>query len=459
MKFSFIKDKITPPFPMFQGGYAARTHKSEGVHDDPYATVVIIQANKTVIFIALDLLYGDRNFANGIKKAIYEKYGIKGEDIIINYSHTHSVVRVIGEEDESKYNGAWNKDKKDTEYFEKIEYYHIIKNKIINMIGKGLQNLIEGEAYICKGSSKFGVSRRYPWNGGVLFKPYFNEDAIDKDLFLIKFIDKDGKIRGLIYNYACHATVLGADNYLISADYPGVVRKYLESRYPGMIPVFLQGCCADINPYIAADGDGFKGCSFEELEIAGKQLAAEIQMLINETEENEKETFSDNKDDTIKRRKWRKVDFNIRTSSSEIKLYTETWNIQKWESLLNDPETPEYRITIIKDIIRNMNEGIEKNFLPYYISVFRFDDKTCIIALECEVVSEIGKNIKKILDNEDVIVLGYSNSSACYIPTRKILNEGGYECESFMFARLEGPFVPEVEDIIVGKAVLMAKSI
>jgi len=455
MKFSIIKEKITPHFPMFQGGYAARTHKSEGVHDDPYATAIIIQANKTVIIIAFDLLYGNRNFANGIKKAIHEKYGIKGEDIIINYSHTHSAVRVIGE-DEGVSNDAWNKDKKDTEYFEKIEYYHMIKNKIINMIGKGLQNLIEGEAYIFKGSSKFGVSRRFPWNGGVLFKPYFNEDAIDKDLFLIKFIDKDGKIRGLIYNYACHATVLGADNYLISADYPGVVRKYLENWYPGMIPVFLQGCCADVNPYIASTDDGFKGCSFEELETAGKRLATEIQALINETGEKEKGITGEN--DINKESKWRRIDFNIRTDSAEVKLYTETWDIQKWESILNDPETPEYRIPLIKDVIRNMKEGIVKNFLPYYISVFRFDDKTCIIALECEVASDIGKNIKRILNNEDIIVLGYSNSSACYIPTRKILREGGYECESFMFARLAGSFLPEAEDVIVGKSVLMARN-
>lgn len=105
-----------------------------------------------------------------------------------------------------------------------------------------------------------------------------------------------------------------------------------------------------------------------------------------------------------------------------------------------------------------MKEGKVKKYLPYHISLFRFNDRTGIIALECEVVSDIGKNIKKILGNEDVIVLGYSNSSVCYIPTGKILEEGGYESASFITARLAGPFVPEVEDIIIGKAVLMAKS-
>ena len=463
MKFSILKDQITPHIPVLQGGFAARTHKSEGIHDDPYATVVIIQANKTVIIIALDLLYGDRSFANGIKKAIYEKYGIKSEDVIINYSHTHSVVGVTGEEDEGRSphsysinddNFEWNEEdkKKDTDFSEDIKYFRMIRGKIIDMIDRGLQNLIEGEAYICKGSSKFGVSRRYPWEGGVLWKPYFNENAIDTDLFLIKFVDKNGKLRGLIFNYACHPTTLGPDNYLISADYPGVVRKYLEEQNPGMISVFLQGCGADVKPYITADNGKFKSCNFNELEIAGKSLATEIQALINETNEVEQ-------NDGTKGSKWRRIDFNIRTKSAEVKLYTETWDIQKWESLLYDQKEPEYRKASIKKLLSEMKEGKVKNYLPYYISVFRFDDKTCIIALECEVVSDIGKNIKKILDNEDVIVLGYSNSSVCYIPTEKIIREGGYESESFKTARLAGPFVPEIEDIIIGKAVLMAKSI
>lgn len=104
-----------------------------------------------------------------------------------------------------------------------------------------------------------------------------------------------------------------------------------------------------------------------------------------------------------------------------------------------------------------MKEGKADNFIPYYISLLRLDEKTCIIALECEVVSDIGKKIKKILCDEDAIVLGYSNSSRCYIPTRDVLLNGGYESASFISAELSGQFIHEVEDIIIGRATAMAK--
>ncbi len=464
MRFSIQKEKITPHIPVFQGGFGARMHKSEGIHSDPYASVVVIQANKTVVIIALDLLGGDRSFANGIKKAINEKYGLEEDEIIINYSHTHSVVGVTGEDEETRSHRSlsitqdryiWDLDKEDKDYTEDIKYFNTIKTKILYMLNKGFQNLIEGDMYICKGKSKFGVSRRFPYEQRVLFKPNFDENVIDMDLFLFKFIDKDNNIHGLIYNYACHATTLGPDNYLISADFPGVVRKYLEEYNPGMIPIFLQGCGADIKPYISADNDQFKSCNYDELEEAGISLAKEIQKLINKPDKKTHELSEKKCEDNIR---WRKIDINIRTRSDEVKLYTEVWDIQKWESIINDPEEPHYRKVSVKKILSDTKAGRVKNYLPYYISLLRLDKSTCIIALEREVVSDIGKNIKKIISDEDIIVLGYSNEVFCYIPSRKVLLEGGYESKSFIPTRLAGPFVYEVEDIIIGRSVMMAKN-
>lgn len=423
MKFSILKEKITPEFPVYQQGFAAREKKkSIGVNDDIYATVTLLQENKTVLIIAMDLLYGNRRVADEIKSAINEKYGLAYDEIIINYSHTHSVISLKGEDDPNP---------------DHIVYYNFVKSKILQAVDRAYESLAEGDIYICKGKSKFGVNRRYPSEKGVLLKPYFNEDAIDSDLFLLKIVDKNNSTRGLIYNYACHPVSLGAANHWISADYPGMVRKHLEERYNGMVAMFLQGCGADINPYFAAENGDFKSCSLEEVDQAGRDFADQIQQLMDKGS-------------------WRKIDVELQTSSSEVKLYSEVWDLERWEAIANDPEEPEYRVKAAKRVVDNMRSGVIKNHIPYYISLLRLDSKTCIIGLECEVVSDIGKRIKKILCDQDAITLGYSNSSMCYIPTREVLLDGGYESTSFITAGLAGQFIHEVEDIIIGRAVVMA---
>lgn len=433
MKFSFLKEKITPDSPVTLVGFSARTHESEGIHDDTYANVVLLQAGEPVIIIALDLCFGDLSFANGIKEAIREKYGLSQDKIIINYSHTHSAVSITGGASE-KSPDLWN----NADYAEKIRYSNMVKGKIMGMIDEGFAKMTEGDVFICKGESTFGVSRRYPSEEGILWKPYFNEDSMDKDLFLLKFVDRDGRMRGLIYSYACHPTAMGSNNYLVSADFPGVVRRVLEEENPGMSVVFLQGCGADIKPYISADNGRFRGCTFDELEQAGRRLADEISQCIGQM-------------------KWRRINANFKTGFSDVKLYTEVWDEAKWATVLNDPKEPNYVKRATERLLNDMKENRVKNYLPFYMSFLRLDEKTCFICMENEVVTDIGKEIKNLF-NEDVITLGYSNSRSCYIPTKKIIQDGGYEAESFKSARLSGPFVPEIEDIIVGRAALMVRS-
>lgn len=447
MKFAIRKEIITPDTPVLQAGFAARTHKSTGVHDDSYVTVCVIKENRTAVIIGLDLAFGDKSFCEGIRSAIKKEFSIEGGDVLINYSHTHSVVGITGDIPQLRSPRAysftsdkfsWDADTGDIDFTEDMKYYNRIKSAIINNIRECLDNLTEGTASIKKGSSMFGVSRRYPHGDTVLWKPYFNEDAMDKDLFVICLFDTHNNMHGIIYTYACHPTALGPDNYLISADYPGVVRKYLEKSNPGATALFLQGCGADIKPAVTARDGSFISVNFDELEIAGKSLADTIQAMI------------DGEDS------WREIDFNISSDQDEVKLFTQIWDRDKWEHIINDPAEAPYRIESAKMVLKDYDEISEKNFLPYTISLLRLDEKTAIISLESEVVSYYGKSIKKILEGQDILTLGYSNSMRCYIPTRKILEQGGYEAVSFVPARLSGPFEQEIEDIIIGRSCMMA---
>jgi len=88
MKFSILKDDITPHIPVYLCGFAARIDKrSEGVHDTIYASVAILQENKTVVIISLDLTGGDRSFSYGIKNEIKRRFGLSEDEIILFHAY------------------------------------------------------------------------------------------------------------------------------------------------------------------------------------------------------------------------------------------------------------------------------------------------------------------------------------------------------------------------------------
>lgn len=442
MKFYTGSRKITPDFPVLQCGFAARTKKSEGVHDDTYASVVILQKNETILLITLDVVYGDKSFSYGIKSEIEKKFDIPSQNIIISYTHTHSSVALTGEDISKRnrrpyslasdcffFHGEW----KDIDDTKDVEYYHFVKSRIMALVEEGMGNLEKGSIYINKSSSKFGISRRLPVADRIEFRPYDNDSAMDTDLFMLKLTDQNGTIKGVLYNYACHPTSVGSDNYLISADFPGEVRTQLKEKYKEAEIIFLQGCGADIKPRFGTVDGYFKSADFSKLKEGCRPFAKELAQIIEEGD-------------------WREINLKISAAEKEFRLYTTTKDRSFFESKYSNPDEAEYIRESARAAMENIDNGNTADSLPYYINSVRLDDSTCILALENEVVTDIGKLIKNCSD-EDLMVLGYTNSVCCYIPTEDIIKTGGYEADNYMIARLAGPFVPEIESTILGEAI------
>ena len=79
-------------------------------------------------------------------------------------------------------NFEWNmENKENTDFSEDIKYFRMIRSKIINMINRGLKNLIEEKLTYVKAVQNL---RQQISMEGVLWKPYFNKEAIDTICFL-----------------------------------------------------------------------------------------------------------------------------------------------------------------------------------------------------------------------------------------------------------------------------------
>jgi hypothetical protein len=95
-------------------------------------------------------------------------------------------------------------------------------------------------------------------------------------------------------------------------------------------------------------------------------------------------------------------------------------------------------------------DGALATTYPYPIQIFQFGDALQITALGGEVVVDYALRIKHEFGQDNQFIIGYANDVMAYIPSLRVLREGGYESDtSMIYYGLYGPWATTVEDIIM----------
>jgi hypothetical protein len=109
----------------------------------------------------------------------------------------------------------------------------------------------------------------------------------------------------------------------------------------------------------------------------------------------------------------------------------------------------EYYRRAAQRTIRAEQNGMVKTKLPLYVQTWRLAERVALIALESEIPTGYSLRLKREYPGYRMLVLGYTNGVYSYIPTRSILEEGGYEADHPFTIGFKGRFAPETEDWIV----------
>jgi neutral ceramidase len=89
------------------------------------------------------------------------------------------------------------------------------------------------------------------------------------------------------------------------------------------------------------------------------------------------------------------------------------------------------------------------------INVWQFGDDLTWVALSGEVVADYVPLIEKAIGPLQLWLSSYSNDYFGYVPTARMLAEGGYETLGLF--RANGIFTPEVETVLVNKVVELSR--
>lgn len=244
MKVGFYETEITPPLGTGIVGYFHRREGS-GVKERLYARAAVIE-NQGEAFgvLAIDCCQiSDSVVVNAILDRVNAYTGIKKENIIINATHNHTGALFA-----SKHLLMTEEEKPEVLYRAKLAADALIL---------AYQRLEEATCrYGCGENDKWSFIRNYLMKDGTYFTnpPRNNNDVvepvgkIDPSVQVLAFENKEGKLLGIITNYACHCDCVGGTEY--SGDFPIHMELALQKQYgKDFVSVFLQGAAGNINDY------------------------------------------------------------------------------------------------------------------------------------------------------------------------------------------------------------------
>ena len=407
------KTIITPPLPIWLNGYAARTNAAASVKSDLWAKALALRDNQggQVVIVTTDLVGLPREVSEAAADRVRQKHGLKREQVLFNSSHTHSgpvvwpgLTLMFAFTPEEKAHI--------------IRYTRKLTDDLVAVIGAALADRSPARLSFAQGTAAFAINRRQPTLSGVQLGVNTN-GPVDHSVPVLKVSAPDGTLRAVLTGYACHNTTLGGDFYQVDGDYAGCAQRELERAHPGAAALFLILCGGDQNPQPRG--------RYENVEQHGRTLAAAVEQVL--------------------RGELKPVLPPIRTAWQTAELDFAPHTRKQFEEEAAGKNV--YRQRRAKLMLESYDQGQPIRHLPYPVQAVRFNTDLTLLALANEVVVDYAHRARREYPAETMVVAGYCNEVSCYIPSLRVLREGGYEpVDSMIYYGQPGPFAENVEETI-----------
>jgi len=409
---------ITPDEPLWMAGYMDRRHPSKGVLDDLYAQALAIEdaGGRRALLLTVDLCVLRTATVSRVCGQIAKRSGLKREQILVNVSHTHSGPAVDQLDD--GYPMSPEDRKKLAAYTERV------KAHLVDLAEAALGDLEPAGLTFGVGTATFFENRRrLDADGRCVGMGPNPHNHTDRDVPVLRIANRRGTVRVLVFGAACHNVTLGGNSYKISGDFSGAARKHIETQLPGVQAIFVTGCGADANPNPRSTAD-------QEDWVArhGKSLGTEVLDVISRPMQAVTGPLHT---------AFAFVDLSLREVPSRLEL-------EKMRRAAISESHVAGRMLAALD----RGETLPTKFSAP-ISVWQFGDCLTLVGLPEETVSEYVPLLKRALGPKGLWTAGYSNDVSGYLPTVKILNEGGYETRGLFASDKIGWFAPEAEREVV----------
>ena len=414
-KVGLAQVSITPEQPVFMAGYSSRNKPFEKVENDLFAKAMAIEDGKgyRAILITSDLIGFRASIAEPICERICQKTDLRREQILINSSHTHTGPTLSL--DESPRESMTAEDAKRT-----AAYTRQLQDKVVELAVQALAKLEPATLAYGVGVVHFPMNRRQFTPNGVILGAN-PRGLADRTVPVLRVANPDGKVRAILFGAAVHNTTLRPKNYEICGDYAGFAQLFLQQRFPDVQAMFMLGCAGDADPY-----------PFGSMDLArehGTTLATEVSRIL--------ET------------KLQPVSGPLRIGFDRVDLPLQKLSREELEKLAAPARGPIPGVA--KEMLAVLDKGKplpEKYTCP--VAVWQFGNDLTLVGLAGEVVVDYVTMLEHALGPKPLWLAGYCNDVFGYLPSARVLDEGGYETRGIIYGG-PGFFDRTAQDKLVDK--------
>jgi hypothetical protein len=381
-------------------GYAARVGGSEGLLDELTASCLALEANgERFLLIALDLIGVDPSMVDELAARL----DMPPASIAISASHTHSgpagVLKRLHPAEEERVDAR-------------------LRSEVMRAAERAARTALETRVDVAVTFSRAAVE-------GVAANRNVPDGPFDSRVSAIRVRTPAGDPVATVVHFACHPTILPASSRMISAEFPGAMRRYLPASEFGAV-LFANGAAGDVSTR-------FTRCAQDVIEVerVGRAIANAVRgdsAMIPLAPSITSRRF----DATIRLRDRSDVD-----GAGDLAL-------RATKALERDDLPPaQRRIEETRlqgaEILQRMAERFDAMPDRIPVSVWTLGELT-LVGFPGELFASLGMELTQV--REPALVFGYTNGYFGYFPDRAAYESGTYEA-------LASPFAPGASEEVI----------
>jgi len=404
MKAGVAEVDVTPPVGCWIVGPVA---KSTGMHDPLFGRALVLDdGTRKIAILSIDLIGVGWELADELRSLIRERAGV--DFVLMQFSHTHNAPfpptwMVSVHEQDRELLAGWRDH---------------LREALPRIVKEAAEKLAPAELRVGRASVQIGFHRRVVGENGVVHMDVNKDGPVVPWVDVLAVYGEDGRPLAVVFEHAAHPVIVHAASTLFSADYPGFASRRLREKLGAdAMPMFVQGCGANINGYPVGSG-------FENAEKAGHTLADAVLAALKKAKPLTAETLkvasrrvdlpcTDLPPAEEVEQKLAKIKAEIAEREAEGKAYIGLYD----------------QVEALQDLLRMIRTG-ERPTMRLEMAMVSAGQQWALVSLSGEMFCEYQLWIDEHAPFEQTMVAAYADNFGGYIATDAELalgEKGGYE--------------------------------